>query len=189
MQSRSLARLGFQYLWIDSLCIIQGDEQDWIAESVKMTSVYAKAFIVIAASGARDGDGGCFIGSAAEPRSASDKGVLMTQCPGPNGQESHVYARRSRYYGVPTVAASRGGEAQHGWKSAFGQPLEARGWTYQEEELATRVLYYTEDEVRWRCSEVNACECLGTRKSVGSASSRLRLAQFSDAAVSSGCGQ
>lgn len=32
--------LGYQYLWIDSLCIIQDSPEDWRAESVKMGSVY-----------------------------------------------------------------------------------------------------------------------------------------------------
>jgi hypothetical protein len=28
--------LGLRYLWIDSLCIIQDDEDDWLAESKTM---------------------------------------------------------------------------------------------------------------------------------------------------------
>jgi hypothetical protein len=36
-------RLGFQYIWIDSLCIIQDDFSDWQHESVKMGSVYANS--------------------------------------------------------------------------------------------------------------------------------------------------
>jgi hypothetical protein len=33
-------RLGFKYLWIDSLCIIQGDEVDWTKEASRMEFVY-----------------------------------------------------------------------------------------------------------------------------------------------------
>lgn len=29
-------RLGLQYIWIDSICIIQGDEADWARESSLM---------------------------------------------------------------------------------------------------------------------------------------------------------
>ncbi|KAJ5640995.1 HET-domain-containing protein [Penicillium herquei] len=39
--------LGFRYLWIDSLCIIQDDEVDWQKESVKMAEIYSKAFLTI----------------------------------------------------------------------------------------------------------------------------------------------
>ncbi|KAM7210996.1 Heterokaryon incompatibility protein (HET) domain containing protein, partial [Rhypophila decipiens] len=50
--------LGIEYLWIDSICIIQDDPQDWQNESAKMTAIYEDAFITIAAtaaSGCREG--------------------------------------------------------------------------------------------------------------------------------------
>ncbi|KAB5577786.1 heterokaryon incompatibility protein-domain-containing protein [Coniochaeta sp. 2T2.1] len=166
--------LGFRYLWIDSLCIIQGDADDWAVEASRMTTVYTKAFLVISASGSPDGEGGCFLSG----RSASSEGVLAIPCPGPEGP-SAVYVRRSQRGIYFTLAEMRGGEYPHGWKSAYGQPLDKRAWTYQEEELATRVLLYTEDELQWRCSEVNACECKGVRKSeTQSRGQRLRLGQF-----------
>ncbi|KAK8043930.1 hypothetical protein PG994_012768 [Apiospora phragmitis] len=42
--------LGIRYLWVDGLCIIQGDEQDWQSEAGKMGTVYENASLVIAAS-------------------------------------------------------------------------------------------------------------------------------------------
>lgn len=178
-------RLGFRYLWIDSLCIIQGDADDWAVEASRMTTVYTKAFLVIAASGSPDGDGGCFHRN----RSASEEGVLKLPCPGPGGSSSSslLYVRRSQRGIYFTLAEMRGGEYPHGWKSSHGQPLDARAWTYQEEELATRVLLYTEDELQWRCSEANACECKGSRKSSTDArGQRLRLGQFAGAAGGGG---
>ncbi|OCL11137.1 hypothetical protein AOQ84DRAFT_287841, partial [Glonium stellatum] len=41
--------LGVRYLWIDSLCIIQGDQLDWQTESSKMVDVYTKSYFTIAA--------------------------------------------------------------------------------------------------------------------------------------------
>lgn len=35
--------LGMRYLWIDSLCILQDDLQDWQREPAKMCDVYANA--------------------------------------------------------------------------------------------------------------------------------------------------
>jgi hypothetical protein len=52
--------LGLQYLWIDSLCILQDDPDDWMRESPSMSSVYGGATINIATSGAVDGSLGCF---------------------------------------------------------------------------------------------------------------------------------
>jgi hypothetical protein len=52
--------LGIDYLWIDSLCIIQDSNHDWEAESALMSSVYSGSKINIAAAAARDGSDGCF---------------------------------------------------------------------------------------------------------------------------------
>jgi hypothetical protein len=54
--------IGFQYIWIDSLCIIQGDliNADWENEAVKMCEVYRNATCNIAASGASNGAVGLF---------------------------------------------------------------------------------------------------------------------------------
>jgi hypothetical protein len=42
--------LGIQYLWIDSICIIQDSKEDWEAESAKMGSIYRNAHVTIVAS-------------------------------------------------------------------------------------------------------------------------------------------
>ena len=52
--------LGLTHLWIDTLCIIQDDVDDWKRESSRMDSIYRLAHITIAASGAKDGTEGCF---------------------------------------------------------------------------------------------------------------------------------
>ena len=44
-------QLRLEYIWIDSLCIVQGDRVDWEKESPKMGVIYAKAHVVFAAHG------------------------------------------------------------------------------------------------------------------------------------------
>ena len=53
-------KLGIRYLWIDSLCILQGDKTDWETESGRMADVYSNAYINLAASSSRDSRGGLF---------------------------------------------------------------------------------------------------------------------------------
>lgn len=53
-------QLGLEYIWIDSLCIIQGDAADWATESVTMASVYGGAHLVIAATCGKDGNDGLY---------------------------------------------------------------------------------------------------------------------------------
>jgi hypothetical protein len=53
--------LKIDYIWIDSLCIIQDSDIDWRRESSRMSEVYGNSYINIAASSATDPDQGCFL--------------------------------------------------------------------------------------------------------------------------------
>jgi hypothetical protein len=50
--------LGVKYLWIDSLCIIQDDNADWMKESGKMHLIYRNSYCNIAAGSSLDAQGG-----------------------------------------------------------------------------------------------------------------------------------
>lgn len=53
-------RLGMRYIWIDSICIIQDDHNDWNIEFSKMREVYANDYLVVAADAGVDGKRGLF---------------------------------------------------------------------------------------------------------------------------------
>ncbi|OAL48914.1 HET-domain-containing protein [Pyrenochaeta sp. DS3sAY3a] len=53
-------RLGFRYLWVDALCIVQDDHDDWAAEAKRMSSVYQYAFLTIAAISGVEATSGLF---------------------------------------------------------------------------------------------------------------------------------
>jgi hypothetical protein len=53
--------LGIQYIWIDSLCIIQGCSADWLRESLTMGDVYKHGYLNIAALGGAKDNIGLFI--------------------------------------------------------------------------------------------------------------------------------
>jgi hypothetical protein len=50
--------LGISYIWIDALCISQGDVADWEKESATMSQVYSQAVVTIAAGLQDHCDGG-----------------------------------------------------------------------------------------------------------------------------------
>ncbi|KAF4427738.1 hypothetical protein CGGC5_v004982 [Colletotrichum fructicola Nara gc5] len=50
--------LGIDFIWVDSLCIIQDDPDDWAKEASQMASIYRKAYITIAATSAAGGEEG-----------------------------------------------------------------------------------------------------------------------------------
>ncbi|KAI1207499.1 HET-domain-containing protein [Annulohypoxylon truncatum] len=37
--------IGVRYIWVDALCIIQDDEEDWARESFEMSNIFAKSFL------------------------------------------------------------------------------------------------------------------------------------------------
>lgn len=47
--------LGLKYIWIDSLCIVQDDAQDWEREAAKMAIIFEAAYVTIAATAASNG--------------------------------------------------------------------------------------------------------------------------------------
>lgn len=53
--------LDFRFIWIDSLCIIQDNPEDWKVQASMMGSVYKNACCNIAATWAANGNDGCFM--------------------------------------------------------------------------------------------------------------------------------
>jgi hypothetical protein len=51
-------RLDFRYLWIDALCIIQGDKEDWAEQAAVMTEIYQGSALTISALSSCDCDYG-----------------------------------------------------------------------------------------------------------------------------------
>ncbi|KAI0837687.1 HET-domain-containing protein [Hypoxylon sp. FL0890] len=119
-------RLLIDYIWIDSLCIIQDSDEDWSIESMKMAEIYENAYLTIAATKSTDGAGGCY--ASADPETVSCRPVV----------ENLVYCRKrppefNQFY------------RQRNW------PLLSRAWVYQEMRLSPRVLHFGSEEVLWQC--------------------------------------
>ncbi|KAH6679264.1 heterokaryon incompatibility protein-domain-containing protein [Halenospora varia] len=123
--------LGLQYLWIDSLCIIQRSQIDWRSESALMSSIYGGSTITIATAGATDGTKGCFL----KPPGFVGKLHLS---PSPN--ESWDIAPSEFYTSVA--------------KSHLG----GRAWALQERLLSPRILHFSRTELFWECRHCDASE-------------------------------
>jgi hypothetical protein len=54
-------QIGVRYLWIDSLCILQDDANDFQKECSRMSLVYAGSYCMLSAADSEDGSGGLFI--------------------------------------------------------------------------------------------------------------------------------
>jgi hypothetical protein len=123
-------KLNIQYLWIDSLCIIQDDTTDWEREAANMALVYGHAYLTIAAASATDSTGGCYIDDVIQSTN------LQIKIDHPKGMQTNVYIRCPAYRP----------------NTFYESPLHQRGWVLQEVILSRRTLYFTQDQMFWQCN-------------------------------------
>ncbi|KAK0667273.1 heterokaryon incompatibility protein-domain-containing protein, partial [Cercophora samala] len=149
--------LDIHHLWIDSLCIIQDDEQDWAQESVKMADVYSAAILTIAITGSVNPSGGCLF----PRRQHLDKVDDPVLCTGIASRVERLNLPpevRMRYERV----CHQRMEGQHtSWEEVDTQisPLLTRAWAFQEKILSPRMIHFHGEEMIWECNEEHACEC------------------------------
>ncbi|TVY44704.1 hypothetical protein LOCC1_G004620 [Lachnellula occidentalis] len=132
------SKLDIDYLWIDSLCIIQDDGEDWRKESVLMSQVYGNSYLNIAAAGASDGSQGCFF------------------------EDNRMRVNRLQ---VETIENGKGKlfdcipEGIYDY-CVSNTPLSSRAWTLQERLLAPRTLHFSRAQILWECNRGISCESL-----------------------------
>jgi len=132
--------LGIQYIWIDRFCIWQ-DEPGGVHKTTQilhMTEIYGNAVVTIAASN-KGIDPTYGLPGVSRPRSTDSQLIGR----GPGGRLLVSGAIQSRQ-----EVAIR--------KSVW----DTRAWTYQEVALSPRVLFFTDLEVSFLCSNCEAFEHL-----------------------------
>lgn len=138
--------LDLQYIWIDSLCIIQDSRQDWTEQAPQMHRIYDNAVLTIAADGAVNGTVGL-----SSPERALYRSHLVW---GSDEDGSAIYASRQAGGWNPytTTPARQLAPSNQG-------PLSKRAWTLQERMLSRRTLHFDVNEMAWSCQTMTACEC------------------------------
>lgn len=150
--------LSIPYLWIDALCIVQDDEEDWLREAGRMCDVYASSYLTIAAAGTSDNTDGIF----QDQWFGEDE--RMTGFP---FRGNEVFAKVSPYkehLGHPLGLNFEEQYADRLEEKSWllrpqDLPLIQRAWTVQERILSRRVIYYTREELWWECDSAWHCEC------------------------------
>jgi hypothetical protein len=124
-------RLGYKYLWIDALCIIQDSPKDWTIESANMGYIYKESSMTIIAEASEDCEVGIFESTGV------DREAILFKI------SSHSTASNTRgtlYLGQNMVD----GQISRG-------PVSLRAWTLQEAILSRRVLRFARGQVWWQC--------------------------------------
>jgi Heterokaryon incompatibility protein (HET) len=129
-------KLGLQYLWVDSMCIIQDSDEDKAHEIGRMERIYSNAYVTISASSSVDCTAGFL--SHRELNKEYIKIPFQTEL-----KESTNLAIRSirgpgdGYYGV-----------------IRSEPIESRAWTFQESFMSRRILIFSSHQLFWACGKV-----------------------------------
>jgi hypothetical protein len=144
--------IGFQYLWIDSLCVIQDDIEDWEKESSAMGDVYMNSAATIFAERAANSDDGLFpTGQDIELQHSLVKEMEFFDPI--TKQQQHVLLSSALAFYPSTVAAGfcmvENSESH----------LQDRGWIMQEEILSRRKICFSRTELHWMCNHVSHCDC------------------------------
>jgi hypothetical protein len=132
-------KLGFRYLWVDALCIIQDSAEDWTEHSVLMAEIYRDASLNIAADCAMDAADGFL-----KPRNPLEVRSCVHHRLFTGASEPHAIC--------PVLPATNDG--------VTNGALASRGWILQERALSRRIVHWTANEVAWECNGMQATERL-----------------------------
>ncbi|KAI1366156.1 heterokaryon incompatibility protein-domain-containing protein [Xylaria arbuscula] len=139
-------KLGFRYIWIDAICIVQDDDDDWTQEGSNMASIYRSSHLTIAvALGYSCADGAFNEQSRSHLEDYLDI-VRVDSALSSSGKPSTLY--------FIDEFTSRSGP----YRYVSDGPLSTRAWCLQETLLSTRVLYYTPFQLIWECGHFIAQE-------------------------------
>ncbi|ORY56592.1 heterokaryon incompatibility protein-domain-containing protein, partial [Pseudomassariella vexata] len=113
--------LSVQYLWVDSLCILQDSDSDWEQESIRMEQVFASAYCTIAATSAENSDAGFL-----------DKPV--------NNQAIYVQHQPGQYTYVSANLADFDNDVNEA-------NINRRAWIMQERLLSPRTIHFSRNQI------------------------------------------
>lgn len=124
--------LGIQYLWIDSLCIIQDSHTDWEREASMMWRLYTCAFLNLSATASANSEQGLF---RSKRPFAREKCMVQVE-------EKHHHFDAGSYLCYNAAE----------WEQSVDlAPLNTRAWVLQERVLAPRVLHFAQSQIFWEC--------------------------------------
>jgi hypothetical protein len=134
-------KMSIPFVWIDSLCIIQDSQQDWIIEASQMAKYYQNSFFTVAGFGV-----------------TRDTGLFATavQDHGPNLVRLPYRDRQGDQKGYFYVCHVDHSEVKKQYDSEIAHSdLLSRGWIFQEWVLSRRVICYTRTACFYQCQRTS----------------------------------
>ncbi|KAH8648071.1 heterokaryon incompatibility protein-domain-containing protein [Tricladium varicosporioides] len=154
-------RLGYRYLWIDSLCIIQDSTEDWTAEAANMGNIYKYSAFTIVAEAVFD-----------DTQSILD-GIRPSQWPVTIPYHRSKGSLKGKIFLRPDFD--------------FGRDItkwESRAWTMQEDALSPRSLKWSTQELVWSCRTAQYSEEDIDGRTFAQRSAQTGVAKFKEVCLS-----
>ncbi|KAI1097865.1 HET-domain-containing protein [Jackrogersella minutella] len=126
--------LALDYVWIDSLCIIQDSPEDWQHEAVTMHLVYKYAQATIVAAAAKSSRDGFLVRRTR--MTPAVKVAYTSDAEEPSSRSMILYPSNEE------------GQLDFEYEDS---PWNTRGWTFQERYLSTRLLYFCKNMLHFEC--------------------------------------
>ena len=126
--------LGYNYLWVDSICLSQDDLDNHITLTVGMNTIYEGAYLTIIAAAGEDAEAGL---PGVTPNSRDTR------------QHFEVVDGMRLAVAMPTLTQQI---TESRWAS--------RAWTYQEGIMCQRYLIFTSQQIYWECRQAAFCEAI-----------------------------
>ncbi|CCT69567.1 related to tol protein [Fusarium fujikuroi IMI 58289] len=125
--------MGFRYLWVDAICIMQGPRGDFGSEAPKMGGYYSNAACCISASIAKDSRAGFLTERPLARFPMDDIAIKIANHDTGYTVFKDIHVDRSLVSNI------------------HGSPLAKRGWCLQETALPKRILHWTLQGLYLQC--------------------------------------
>ncbi|KAI0010047.1 heterokaryon incompatibility protein-domain-containing protein [Xylariaceae sp. FL0662B] len=137
--------LGYNFLWIDSLCIIQDSTEDWLKEGMSMTMIYKNATCNISATAPDDSHQGLFRLRNSETLLPLEVNIGWPQWGSMWGYtdkrpEGYILVNETWHEGIDDM------------------PLSMRGWVFQERLVSQRTIHFGTRQLYWNARSTGGNE-------------------------------
>ncbi|KAL2061952.1 hypothetical protein VTL71DRAFT_7330 [Oculimacula yallundae] len=130
--------LGLRYIWIDALCIVQDDAQDWEEQAALMGNIYQGSLVNISAT--------CSTSLSAGFLQRSENS------PFPRVKVGRYFHKDGINHGGIFLGTGQDLGSNNMRADLNGTFLSSRGWVFQEQLMSTATLHYTADQMIWECA-------------------------------------
>lgn len=158
-------KLGFRFLWVDRLCILQDSPKDWSEEASRMCEVYSRSVLTISVPLCKESSQS-FLAERLRGFRREGKFLVIKHREDESNLRSSAWIDKRDYYFTHTSKHITPWFLEDDWKkfrSGVNLPRNrwlTRAWTYQEWMLSPRVLHI-DSMTLWDCFNGYANELNG----------------------------